>query len=322
MIDRGRTGAVGAGGVPTGRGAMAPAGTGRGATVLAVMRPVATGRGSDRVAMDRGSGHAGTGRRSTARGVARRMTARATARVLTAPVPMAHDGSSPVPPVPAAGRNHGGDQGRGMTEAVRAARAVRADRMPGGLPALGRIAVVRGPDRAIDPDRGRGRDRGIGGRTSGTTDPTTNRGGRTTAGRARIEATQTDRDHAPVKVRATDREGEGRPVAGRSEARPALAARARIDPTASARKAGARSNARPSSAPMEVRRGRRRCHLRRRSATTRNLWLAGVRSKRRSSRGARPSVSSSSHSAERPSRRSCSMPRTCGSRSSRSKGAR
>lgn len=310
---------MGAGGVPTGRGAMAPAGTGRGATALAVMRRGGTGRGSVRAAMGPGSGRAGTGRRSTVRGVALRTTARGTARDLTAPVPMAHVGSSPVLPVLGPGRNHGGDRGRGMTAAVRAARA---GRMPGGLPALGPIAAVRGPDRAIDSDRGRGRDRGIGGRTSGAKGPATNRGDRTTAGRARIEATETDRDHAPAKVRATDHEGEGRPVADRSEARPAVAARARIDPTASARKAGARSNARPSSAPTEVRRGRRRCRLQRRSATTRNLLLAGVRSKRHSSPGARPSDCSWCHSAERPSRRSCSMPRTCGSRSSRSRGAR
>jgi hypothetical protein len=279
---------------------MAPVGTGLGATVLAVMRRGGRGRDPGRVAMGQGSGHAGTDRRSTVRGVARRTmareTGRETGRVLTAPVPMAHGDSSPARPGPAAAR------------------------MPGGLPALGPIAVVRGPDRAIDSDRGRGR--GIGGRTSGATGPATNRGGRTTAARARIEATETDRDHAPAKARATDREGEGRPVAGRSEARPAVAARARIDPTASALTAVARSNAHPSSAPTEVRRGRRGCHLPRRSATTRSWSLAGARSKRRSSLGARPSVSSSCRNAERRSRRSCCMPRTCGSRSSRSKGAR
>lgn len=310
---------MGAGGVPTGHGAMAPAGTGRGATALAVMRRAGTGQVSGRVAMGPGSGRAGTGRRSTVRGVAGRTTVRGTARIPATPVPMAHDASSPVLPVPGTGPNHGGGRGRGMTEAV---RAVLAGRMPGGLPALGPIMVVRGPDPAIDSDRGRGRDRGIGGRATGTKVPAMNRGGRTTASRARIEATKTDRDHAPVKLRATGREGEGHPDAGRSEARVQVAARARIDPTASAPKADARPNARPSSATTEVRRGRRHCPLQRRWATTRSLSLAGVRSKRHSSLDARPSVSSSCRSAERPSRRSCSMPRTCGSRSSRSKGGR
>ena len=289
------------------------------------MGPARTGRGSGRDAMDRRSTVPGVGRRSTARATARgvgsRSTARATARDRTAPVPMARDGSSPVPPVPAARRNRGGDLGRGMIAAVPAARAGRTR---GGRRVRGRIAVVRGPDRAIDSDRGRGHDRGIGGRKSVMTGRATNHGGRTTAGQVRVGTTAIDQDRPPAIAQVTDRVGEVRPVAGRSAARPAaaaVAARVRIDRIASARKAGARTNGHRSSVATGVRRDPRRCHRQTRSATKRNSSRAGVRSKRRSSLGARPSVFSWSHSVERPSRRSCSTPRTCASRSSRSKGA-
>ena len=316
---------MGAAGVPTGRGAMAPAGTPRGATVLAVMGRSRTGRDSGRAGTERGSGRAGTGRGSTVRGVARRTTAPGTARALTGPVPMAHDASSPVPPVHAAGRNHGRDRGRAMTEAVRVAQvaqAARAGRMPGGPRVLGPIAVVRGPDRAIDSDRVRGCGHGIAARTIGANRPVPNPGARTTDGPAWIGATETDRGSPPVIAQATDAAGEGRPGGDRSEAHPALAARPRIDRIASAPKAGIRTNGRRSTAPTGARHGRQRCHPRRRSAMTRNLSRAGVRSKRRSSLGARPSVSWWCRSDGPRSRRSCSMPRTCGSRSSRSKGAR
>ena len=281
------------------------------------------GRGSGRDGMGRGSTDRetvrGVARRSTVRAVVLRTTAHGTARVRTAPVPMARDGSSLVPPVPAVGRNHGGGRARGMTEVAQAVRAARVDRMPGGPRVHGPSAVVRGPDRAIDSDRGRGRGRGIEARTSGATRPATNRGGRMTAGRAR---TKIDRGGRPGIAQGTDRAEEGRPDGDRSEACPVVAARARIDRIASARKAGVHTIGHRSSAATEVRPGHRRCHLRRRSATTRSSSPAGVRSKRRSSLGARPSASSSCRSAAQPSRRSCFMPRTCASRSSRSKGAR
>jgi len=312
-----------------GRGAMGRAGTGRGMTGLAVMGRVEMDRGSGRGGMGRRStvreAVRGVARRSTVRGVARRSTVRAavrgTARALTAPVPMVPEGSSPVPPAPAAGRNHGAGRGRAMTGAARAVPAARAGRMPGGRRVHGPSVVVRGPDRAIDSDRGRGRDHGIETRTTGATRRATNLGGRTTAGRTRVEATKIDRGRRPGIVQGTDRAGEGRPDGDRSEARPAVAARVRIDRTATARTAGVPTNGRRSSATTEVRRGRRRCHPRRRSATRRSSSPAGVRSKRRSSPGARPSVSWWSRSDAPPSRRSCFMPRTCASRSWRSKGA-
>lgn len=298
----------------TDREATGPAATGHPAT-----GPAATGRAS---------GHGATGRPLAVRGVVRRTTARATVHGATAREAMTQGGSSPAPRARVVRRSVGGPRDRGPTGAVPAARVLR---MRGGLRVLGRSAVVRGRGRAIDSDRVRGRGPGIGGPTSAATGRAMNRGGRTIAGPDRIETTETDRGRAPAKAqasvraaiaRATDRARAGRPVGGRSVARPALAAPVPIDHTARGPRAGARTHARRSSPATAVRPGRRRCHLRRHSAPTRSWWLVGAPSRRRSSLVDRPSASLSSPSGGPPSRSSCSMPRTCGSRSWRSRVAR
>jgi len=308
-------------------------------TVRVVMGPAPTGpAGMARAAMDRrargGVGHAVV-RALEARGAdpgstrpARSTAPDATARDATGPVPTARGRSSPVPPDRAGRTIAGVPPDRVPTVAGRAGR-VGGARVPGptvvvpGRTAVvrGPTVVVRGPDRAIDSDRVRGRGHGsITAPMTALTSPATNRGAPTIA-RPDPAAASTVRDkrHETPAGPATDRapvvRRRGVPtLGGPTVTDPAPIGRidrgrAPIDRIRTPRVTSAAA-ARPDRVPW---------HHRRRSDPRRSWWPAGARSKRPSSPDVRPSGSSSCPSVEPPSRSSCCTPRTCASRSSRSK---
>lgn len=286
-----------------------------------------TGRASGRGGKARASDLGATGRPSTVRGVGRRSTAHVTVHGTMVREGLGRGGSSAARRARVVRRIDGDPRGHDPTGAVPAVRVVPVVRMRGGLRVLGRSGAVRGRDRVIDSDRVRGRVSGIDRPTSGARGRERNPGVRTTGGlvriRIRIVMIATDRAsvHAAIE-RAMDHARAGRPAGARSPVRPAVAALVPIGRTARGPRAGARTGARRSSPVTAVRPGRRPCHPRRRSARTRSSSLVDARSRKRSLRVVPRSVCSSFPSGEPPSRSSCFMPRTCGSRSSKSKVAR
>ena len=184
--------------------------------------------------------------------------------------------------------------------------------MPGGRPALARIAEVRGPGRATDSDRVRGRDHGrIAVPTNRTRARATNRGSPTTGPPARDASTAVARSSGRAPPgQAVDHSG-GRPVAASG-----------IDRTKPGRVATGDTNGPRGTLGAAARPAGSRCRRPRPSAPKRSSSPAAGPSRRRSSPGDPRSGSLSSPSAEPPSRSSCSMRRTCVSRSSKSKAAR
>ena len=149
---------VAMGRAPTGRAAMARRASG---VVDHVVVRVPAARAMDPGVMGRA--------RSTVRG--------ATGPGATGRLRMARGRSSPVPPVRAAPTIAGAPPDRGPTAAGRVGR-VGGARVPGRtVAALDPTVEVRGPDRAIDSDRVRGRGLGrIAAPTSAMTGHATNRG--------------------------------------------------------------------------------------------------------------------------------------------------
>jgi hypothetical protein len=242
----------------------------------------------------------------------------------TAPDATVHGRSSAVRPARADRKIDGARQARAQTVVARA-----DPRSRGVPPALAQTGAVRGPDRGTDSDRARGRGPGrtaaptIDIPTIGTTSRAMSHGGPTTGLAARAEASGIGRvtRRATTTVPDTALAGAGRRAGTSLPAHPGTT-RAPTDPIDRGQVAIGPTPARRSSRAAADRHGRPRCRRPRRSARTRRSLPVAVRSRRPSSPDAPPSVSSSYRSAARPSRRSSCMPRTCGSRSSRSKAAR
>ena len=239
--------------------------------------------------------------------------------------------SRAVPPARVDPMTGGGRRVPVRTEVARADHRIR-----GAPPVRARNAVVRGPQvRARNavvcgPDRaaGSGRVRGHGhGRNSGPTTAATGRatkpGSRTSDRRVRAGTTAIDRLRAPGRAiaRVTGRAPTDRPPDGLSRDRPAVA-RTSTGHTARGPARIGHLVAQPATRAAAVRHVARRCHHRRRSGPMRRSLPAAGRSRRPSSRGVPRFDSWSSPNVVPPSRRSCSMPRTCGSRSSRWRAVR
>ena len=207
LTDRRTTAAVAPGRVVTARVVTGPARTDRAAMARRVsgVEHLAAVRGLAAREADPGT----TARaRSTVRGV--------TDPDATDPRPMARGGSSLGPLDRAAQTIAGAPRGHRPTAAGRVGR-VGGARVPVPIEgALGPTVVVRGPDRAIDLDRVRGRGRGrTGALTTAVTSPATNRGARTIGRPDLAEASET----GPAGSRATP---VGRPTgSARGPSRPA-----------------------------------------------------------------------------------------------------
>ena len=253
--------------------------------------------------------------RSTVRG--------ATARGATVPLPTARGRSRPVPRDRVVRTIAGAPPDHGPIEVGRVGREGGA-RVPGrNAGVLGPTMEVRGPDRAIDSDRGRGSVRGrTGARMSVVTGPATNRGAPMIAQPDLAETSGSGRAlHATPAVRATDRARVGRPPGAHSPGDPSEAGPKEIGPIGRGRAPIARIRSPKATSAAVARPDRQPCHRRRRSDPRRSSLPGGARSKKRSSPDAPRSGSWSCRSAEPLSRSSCSTRRTCVSRSSKSKVA-
>ena len=286
------------------------------------------------------TGHVVPGRLGVGRGTKGRLVAvpartglgtmgRGTRARVRAPAPAdrgstARGRSGVVPPARVDPRTGGGRRVPVRTEVARADHRMRGAPPARAPPARARNVVVRGPVRATGSDRVLGHGHG---RTSDPTTAATRRatkpGSRTSGRRVRAGTTAIDGLRAPGRAiaRVTGRAPADRPPDGLSPDRPAVA-RTSTGHTACGPARIGHLVAQPATRAAAVRHVARRCHHRRRSGPMRRSLPAAGRSRRPSSRGVPRFDSWSSPNVVPPSRRSCSMPRTCGSRSSRWRAVR
>ncbi len=256
-----------------GRVATARVVTDHASTARVVMARRATG------VVDRGPGGPGgpgaKGPGTTVRG--------ATGRGATVPIPTAPDRTSH------ARRDRAGPRIGGAPPVLAPTAAGRAGPVPrvGGARVRDRIAVapgrtvaIRGPDRAIDSDRVRGRDRGrIVAPMSAVTNPATNRGDPMIGHPDLAEASASDpaRDHGTPVAQATGRAPVARPGGARSPVGPTAAAPTATDRIDRGRAPIAHIRTRKATSAAAARLGRAPCHRQTRSVPTRSLSPADDR---------------------------------------------